>query len=123
MSPAHTLTNGLTHSITAEKGTANQRRCSTLLRKSGRFLARNVMTRWTRPWIVSAWLGLVAVFVLAIAVPADAQSRLTRKWEVEFHVGGSFVSSDPDGAGNLPAAGPPFTTVVGTTSRQTSSWY
>jgi hypothetical protein len=56
-----------------------------------------------------------------MAVPADAQT--TGGWEVEFHVGGGPVSDLPDGAASLPAAGPPFTTVVGTTSRRTSSYY
>jgi hypothetical protein len=56
-----------------------------------------------------------------MAAPVEAQT--TRKWEVEFHVGGGLVSTPPDGTASLPAVGPLFTTVVGTTSRQISSWY
>jgi hypothetical protein len=61
------------------------------------------------------------VSVLFMAVPVDAQRP--RNWEVEFHVGGNFVGSVPDGTASLPAAGQPFTTVVGTPSRRVSSWY
>jgi len=45
-------------------------------------------------------------------------------WEFEFHGGGGFVN-DPalDGTSNLPPAGAPFATIVGTTSRKTPSWY
>jgi hypothetical protein len=61
------------------------------------------------------------VSVLFMAVPVDAQRP--RNSEVEFHVGGNFVGSVPDGTASLPAAGQPFTTVVGTPSRRVSSWY
>jgi hypothetical protein len=79
------------------------------------------MTRWTRPWDLSAWLGTVTVSVVFMAVPADAQRP--RNWEFEFHAGGSFVSDAPAGTASLPAAGSTFTTVVGTPSRRISSWY
>jgi hypothetical protein len=79
------------------------------------------MTRWTRPSGFSAWLGALAVSIALIAVRAEAQTN--HKWEIEFHVGGGQVSDAPDGTANLPAGGPPFTTVVGATSRRTSSFY
>jgi hypothetical protein len=57
-----------------------------------------------------------------MAVPVDAQ-KANGTWEVEFHAAGGPVSNPTDGTASLPAAAPPFTTVVGTTSRRTSSWY
>ena len=81
------------------------------------------MTRFTTPCGVHLWLGAAAmVSVLFMAVPVRAQPA-PGEWEIEFHGGGGPVSSATDGTANLPAAGPPFTTVVGTTSRRTSSWY
>jgi hypothetical protein len=61
------------------------------------------------------------VSVLAMAVQVEAQRP--RNWTIEFHAGGSLVGNAPDGTVSLPAAGSPFTTVVGTPSRRISSWY
>src|SRR4029079_2447804 len=60
--------------------------------------------------------------VLFLAAPVHAQ-RSTGKWEIEFHAGDGPVNNPTDGTASLPAAGSPFTTVVGTPSRRTSSWY
>ena len=79
------------------------------------------MTRATRRCGASPWIGAVTVSVLILAVPAGAQT--TRKWEFEFHIGAGTVSNLPDGTSSLPAAGPPFTTIVGTASRRIPSFY
>ena len=84
----------------------------------GLVFTRNVMTRGMRRCGASAW---ITVSVLMIALPAGAQT--TRKWEFEFHAGGGTVSTLPDGTSSLPAAGSPFTTIVGTTSRRIPSFY
>ena len=81
------------------------------------------MTRSSRPWVsCSCVCAAVIVRLLFMAVPVHAQ-QATGKWEVEFHAGGGPVNNPTDGTASLPAAGPPFTTVVGTPSRRTSSWY
>src|SRR5439155_15657393 len=81
------------------------------------------MTRYRRPWVSSPWLGAaVMVPVVLMAAPAHAQ-QASGKWEIEFHAGGGPVSNPTDATANLPVAGPPFTTVVATTSRRTPSWY
>jgi hypothetical protein len=79
------------------------------------------MTRRTGSRGAPGWFVAAIVSVLFMAVPLDAQRP--RNWEVEFHVGGNFVGVVPDGTASLPAAGQPFTTVVGTPSRRVSSWY
>jgi hypothetical protein len=57
-------------------------------------------------------------------MPVPAAAQRPRNWEIEFHVGGGPVSDLPDdGSVGLPAAGPPFTTVVGTPSRRASSFF
>ncbi len=88
------------------------------------------MCRTTRPNRQAAvcgalppWLGVTLMAsVLSMATPGWAQETVG-KWEIEFHGGGGLVNNPTDGTGNLPTAGPPFTSVVGTTSRRTSSWY
>src|SRR5438093_9454530 len=86
-------------------------------------LERDGMARDSRPWVASPWLGAaVMVPALVMVVPVHAQ-QATGKWEIEFHGGNGPVSSPTDGTTSLPAAGPPFTTVVGTTRRRTASWY
>jgi hypothetical protein len=44
-------------------------------------------------------------------------------WEVEAHVGGAIVNNLDDGAGTLPPAGTPFTTVAAQPGRLVPSWY
>jgi len=60
-----------------------------------------------------------AFMLLAVAGPAAADAR----WEVGCQ-GGGMVSSQPSGgAGSLPAAGAPFTTVTNLPSRRVPSWF
>ena len=53
----------------------------------------------------------------------QVQADLRTKWEIEVHGGGAFGSHPSDGTGNLPPAGPAFTTSSLRTSRRASSWY
>src|SRR5689334_20144141 len=66
-------------------------------------------------------IQLFCVGSLLIASIASAQS--TGRWEVEFHGGAGFDRTATDGTGALPPPGPPFITVVGSTSRRASTWY
>jgi hypothetical protein len=72
--------------------------------------------------VIRTWVHAAAILlILSAAAPVGAQSR--SKWQIEFAVGGGPSSTPNDISANLPGAGPPFTTVVGTPSRRIPSWY
>ena len=57
------------------------------------------------------------------AAKAKGSAAPARRWEVEFHAGGSFGSYPVTGtSGTLPAA-ESFVTIVGASSRRVSTWY
>jgi hypothetical protein len=62
------------------------------------------------------------VALAASAASAQERGRETR-WTIEVHGGGLSANHPASGDGALPAAGSPFTTLVGTSSRRVSSWY
>jgi len=72
-------------------------------------------------------LTFCAGLLLFTPLPCRAQDIPpweARRWEFEVHAGGG-LANDPSlgGTSSLPAAGAPFTTTVGTPSRQVPSWY
>jgi hypothetical protein len=76
------------------------------------------VSRWHSA-VIRTWVQ--AALALLVASPVAAQSQ--SKWQLEFAVGGGPSSTPHDISSDLPGAGPPFTTVVGTPSRRIPSWY
>ncbi len=66
-----------------------------------------------------------AAFAPPKPAPADSSEGPDpdRKWEVEFHGGFMLASNPRGGTGVLPAAGPTFTTVLGSTTRAVPSFF
>ena len=65
----------------------------------------------------------LALIILFVAASRAAAQGASGKWEIEVHGGPMLATSPTDGTSSLPAAGAPFTTVVGQPSRCESSWY
>lgn len=68
------------------------------------------MTRWCA----------VLVALLLVPVAVEAQGDV---WEVEVHVGRSFIDALGSRMASLPAPGTPFTTTTSLPSRHASSWF
>jgi hypothetical protein len=78
-----------------------------------------------------AQFGMVVFFLaalVAVALPAAAQTPDAGKWEIELRGGGMWPTNPTGGSITLPGPGPVFTTATGATSpapssRRESSWY
>jgi hypothetical protein len=82
----------------------------------------------TRTGLQFGRLALCLMALVAMVLPAGAQTTTAGKWEVEFHGGGMWPTNPTAGTAGLPVPGPVFATASGVTnpppsSRRVSSWY
>lgn len=92
------------------------------------YCSRRASHQATRTRVRFGMPALCLTALVAMVLPAGAQTTDAGKWEVEFRGGGIWPINPTGGTVSLPGPGPVFTTASGATnppptSRRVSSWY